>query len=117
MAPWQKRGSQENRRSRFISVSVVALSTVAAILATVGVDRLVGAVVTNPIKTSGLIFHPHSTASYRTPEFTFTASTNALGFRDREFDQDRCPDDAAADDNHVMETHSVYRARCEVNMA
>jgi hypothetical protein len=53
------------------------------------VDRLVAVVVTDPIKTSGLIFHPHSTATYRTREFTFTASINALGFRDREFDQDR----------------------------
>ena len=70
---------------------VVALSTVAAILATVGVDRIAGVVVTDPLRTSGLIFHPHSTATYRTPEFTFTASTNALGFRDHEFTQGRSP--------------------------
>ena len=91
MAAWQKQGNQENRRSRLISLVVVALSTVVAILATVGVDGIAGVVVTDPLRTSGLIFHPHSTATYRTPEFTFTASTNALGFRDHEFTQGRSP--------------------------
>ena len=91
MAAWQKQGDQENRRSKLIRLVVVALSTVAAILATVGVDRIAGVVVSDPLRTSGLIFHPHSTATYRTPEFTFTASTNALGFRDHEFTQGRSP--------------------------
>jgi len=72
------------RRTGLIRVSVTIIAIVAGLVLTVVLDRVAG-LVTHASSTTGLIFHPHSTASYRTTEFAFTATTNALGFRDHEF--------------------------------
>ena len=48
-------------------------------------DRLVGRFIEKPADAAGLIFPPGSALTYRTPEFSFTANINRLGFRDREF--------------------------------
>ena len=45
-------------------------------------DHAVGYLVSR--KPQGLVFPPHSTFRYETPEFTYTVETNSLGFRDRE---------------------------------
>ncbi|MCA1632751.1 MAG: GDSL-type esterase/lipase family protein [Acidobacteria bacterium] len=55
------------------------------LLLTVLADRLVGSFIEKPVEAAGLIFPPGSTLTYQTPEFSFTAHINRLGFRDREF--------------------------------
>jgi hypothetical protein len=80
---------QGARRTNLIRLIVVVTAT--ALLAIVAVDRIAGFVVTSPTSTGGLIFHPRSTATYHTSEFNFTATTNALGFRDHEFAEPRTP--------------------------
>jgi len=55
------------------------------LLATMAVDHLLGMFEAKHPGKTGLIFTPHAEAYYETIEFSFTASINALGFRDREF--------------------------------
>lgn len=55
------------------------------LLLTVMADRLTGRFIEKPGDAVGLIFPPGSALTYRTPEFSFTADINRLGFRDREF--------------------------------
>lgn len=55
------------------------------LLLTVLADRLTGLFIEKPGDAVGLIFPPGSALTYRTPEFSFTADINRLGFRDREF--------------------------------
>jgi hypothetical protein len=72
-------------RSTFArKLAVVFLTTVVTLVATVALDRITG-VATRKKPAAGLIFRPNSHASYDTVDFTFTASINSLGFRDREF--------------------------------
>lgn len=65
-------------------IKILSLALV-SFLATIAVDHAVGLFSTLPQINPGLIFRPHSEASYQTTEFSFTASINELGFRDREF--------------------------------
>ena len=73
-------GSSRSRPILFRSIIVVV-----SLLSTVAADRVVGMFVPWSPSPNGLIFPPHSAARYETNEFTFTASINRLGFRDREF--------------------------------
>ena len=54
-------------------------------LLTVVVDRFVGRLSGKPAEPAELIFPPMSALTYETPELSFTADINRLGFRDREF--------------------------------
>lgn len=69
-------------RVRLIVSILLVLGT---LLLTVTADRMVGLFIEKPVAAAGLIFPPGSSVTYRTPEFTFTADINRLGFRDREF--------------------------------
>lgn len=69
-------------RVKIISLLLVILGT---LLLTVLADRVVGLFIEKPVVAAGLIFPPSSSLTYRTPEFSFTADINRLGFRDREF--------------------------------
>src|SRR2546428_2640892 len=60
----------------------LAVSTGAAVLFAMAIDRVVGFVSTVPV--SGLIYGPHERVRYRTPEFDVIVTTNSLGLRDRE---------------------------------
>jgi lysophospholipase L1-like esterase len=64
----------------FSSLLVVFVSSIA-------VDRLSGWLL-GPHK-QGLIFPRNVTRHFQTPEFSFTTTTNSLGFRDREFSQNK----------------------------
>lgn len=66
-------------------VALAAAATIVTILATIAADRAVGVLTSEQPGRTGLIFPPHSKASYHSVEFDFTATINALGFRDREF--------------------------------
>lgn len=68
-----------------MKVVVSVLLVLGTLLATVMADRLVGLFIEKPLDAAGLIFPPGSALTYRTPEFSFTANINRLGFRDREF--------------------------------
>jgi hypothetical protein len=72
-------------RNLFISI----LFFVSLLLLSVLADRVTGAFLNRGAADEGLIFPPHSTFRYQTPEFDFTASINSRGFRDREFDLDK----------------------------
>jgi lysophospholipase L1-like esterase len=61
------------------------LVVLGTLLLTVLADRAVGLFIEKPVDAAGLILPPGSSLTYRTPEFTFTADINRLGFRDREF--------------------------------
>jgi lysophospholipase L1-like esterase len=61
----------------------IASSLLVAFVASVAMDRSIGLL--GKDVTSDLLFPAHSEATYETTEFTFTASINGLGFRDREF--------------------------------
>lgn len=76
-----------NRRARRARVKLIVpvLVIFGTLLLTVLADRAVGLFIEKPVDTAGLIFPPGSSLTYRTPEFTFTAEINRLGFRDREF--------------------------------
>jgi lysophospholipase L1-like esterase len=65
-------------------ILVPVLVVLGTLLLTVVADRAVGLFIEKPAD-AGLIFPPGSSLTYRTPEFTFTADINRLGFRDREF--------------------------------
>src|SRR5437879_13443378 len=60
----------------------LAVSTGAAVLFAMAIDRVVGFVSTVPV--SGLIYGPHERVRYRTPEFDVIVTTNSLGLRDPE---------------------------------
>lgn len=77
----QRRGA----RSARVKIIVPVLVILGTLLLTVVADRVVGLFIEKPQDTAGLIFPPGSSLTYRTPEFTFTAEINRLGFRDREF--------------------------------
>jgi lysophospholipase L1-like esterase len=64
---------------------LVLTATLITLVATVAADRLTGVATRKKDLPTGLIFRPNSVARYETMEFNFTASTNSLGFRDREF--------------------------------
>ncbi|HEX8351329.1 MAG TPA: hypothetical protein VF611_00280 [Pyrinomonadaceae bacterium] len=66
-------------------IIVPVLVVLGTLLLTVLTDRVVGLFIEKPVDAAGLIFPPGSSLTYRTPEFTFTAEINRLGFRDREF--------------------------------
>jgi hypothetical protein len=67
-------------RSKWRIGSVILVNFAASVV----MDRGIG-LLTGPDVTAGLLFRPHSEALYETTEFTFSASINGLGFRDREF--------------------------------
>lgn len=72
-------------RSFGIRIIVPALVILGTLLLSVLADRVVGLFIEKPDVATGLIFPPKSSLTYRTPEFSFTADINQLGFRDREF--------------------------------
>lgn len=72
-------------RSARVKIIVFVLVILGTLLLTVLADRVVGLLIEKPMDTAGLIFPPGSSLTYRTPEFTFTAEINRMGFRDREF--------------------------------
>jgi lysophospholipase L1-like esterase len=74
-----------NARSARVKIIVLVLVVLGTLLLTVLADRAVGLFIEKPVDAAGLIFPPGSSLTYRTPEFTFTAEINRLGFRDREF--------------------------------
>ncbi|HEY6205518.1 MAG TPA: SGNH/GDSL hydrolase family protein [Chthoniobacterales bacterium] len=61
---------------------VVFIATTLAV--SVLIDRAIG-LIAHGHRHDGLLFPPDSKAEYKTTEFTYTASINSLGFRDREF--------------------------------
>ena len=75
------------RRGRGAGVAIIAPAVVilCTLLVTVLADRVVGIFIEKPSDAAGLIFPPGSSLTYRTPEFSYTANINQLGFRDREF--------------------------------
>src|SRR5712691_7679877 len=62
-------------------------SLLLVLVASIGVDRLTGLFVSS--HEQGLIFPRNVTRHFQTPEFSFTITTNALGFRDRDFSQSK----------------------------
>lgn len=74
-APW---------RSRAINLILLIAAVAVAFTATKVADSIAGLMMgSHPY---GLIFPPHSQATYHTTEFDYTVRINSLGFRDREFD-------------------------------
>jgi lysophospholipase L1-like esterase len=57
---------------------------VITIVASVAIDRVIG-LINRKDQAVGLLFPPHSRILYKTSEFNFTTTINALGFRDRDF--------------------------------
>ncbi len=57
------------------------------LIMSVGLDRLAGFFVSS--HEPGLIFPRNVTRHFQTPEFSFTTTTNSLGFRDRDFSQSK----------------------------
>lgn len=78
-----------NRRTRHrlsARIKIVpVLAIIGTLLLTVAADRVTGLFIEKPADAAGLIFPPGSSLTYRTPEFSFTAEINRLGFRDRGF--------------------------------
>jgi lysophospholipase L1-like esterase len=64
----------------FIAVAVLVIPA----LTILALDQAVGLALRRMPPPPLLIFPPHYRVSYQTPEFTFTAETNALGIRDQE---------------------------------
>ena len=62
-------------------------SLLLVLTASAGADRLTGLFVSS--HEQGLIFPRNVTRHFQTPEFSFTTTTHALGFRDREFSQSK----------------------------
>src|SRR5712691_154086 len=62
-------------------------SLLLVLVASIGVDRLSGLFVSS--HEPGLIFPRNVTRHFQTPEFSFTTTTNTLGFRDRDFSPDK----------------------------
>jgi len=52
---------------------------------TVAADRVLGALATGRSHAPGLVFPANVVYGFYAPEFSYTAATNSLGFRDREF--------------------------------
>jgi lysophospholipase L1-like esterase len=69
-------------------VGLVFLSACSCLTLTAVLDRVFSFFLASAIssQTQSLVFPARSTASYRTPEFRFTARINSLGFRDHEFE-------------------------------
>ena len=65
--------------------ATLPLLVIALLLSSVALDRAIGALIADRDLALALLFPPHSEISYRTSEFNYVASTNSLGFRDREF--------------------------------
>jgi lysophospholipase L1-like esterase len=66
----------------FLLVAIVVMPALTIFVA----DKAVGLVLARVPAGPLLVFPPHYRVSYRTPEFAFTAETNAVGIRDREID-------------------------------
>lgn len=64
---------------------VFLLFLAGTLIMTVVADRIVGSFIEQPSDAVGLIFPPDSALAYDTPEFSFTADINRMGFRDRDF--------------------------------
>lgn len=80
VADLEKTGRAYGKTILFIALPVVFLPVFTLFVA----DQLVGFYLwQNPPETL-LVFPAHNRVSYRTPEFSFTANTNAIGIRDRE---------------------------------
>jgi len=62
-------------------------SLLVVLIASIAVDRLTGWLANPP--EQGLIFPRNVTRHFQTPEFSFTTTTNSLGFRDRDFSQSK----------------------------
>ena len=62
-------------------------SLLVVFVASIAVDRLTGWLVSPP--EQGLIFPRNVTRHFQTPEFSFKTTTNSLGFRDRDFSQNK----------------------------
>ncbi len=75
------------RSSDYIKNILLLISTTATILLLlVFIDRcFLSRIITN--KYSGIIFPANEERYYQSPEFSYTANINSLGFRDREFDR------------------------------
>lgn len=89
MSNSEVRGQLDGQRpvghSSRIKIILPLLTVLCVLLLTVLADRLTGLFIEKPGDAVGLIFPPSSSLTYRTPEFSFTADINRLGFRDREF--------------------------------
>lgn len=74
------------RSSDYIKNILLLITTTATILLLlVFIDRcFLSRIITN--KYSGIIFPANEERHYQSPEFSYTARINSLGFRDREFD-------------------------------
>ncbi len=72
-------------RSIVINLLIALAVTLLTILATVAADRVVGLFLGKRPISSGLIFEHNTSAYYHTMEFDYTATANALGFRDHEY--------------------------------
>jgi hypothetical protein len=80
-------------RPYWATVLFCALCLTAGPLLTVfAVDKAIGAYLSTIPPRPLLVMRPSSRDSFRTTEFTFTATTNSLGFRDRELDLRRKTD-------------------------
>jgi lysophospholipase L1-like esterase len=80
LADLQSSGRPYGKTVLFVSVPVVLVP----VLMIVAVDQAIG--LYSRVSPPGplLVFPAHSRVSYHTPEFSFTAETNAIGIRDRE---------------------------------
>lgn len=85
------RDATQNTSRRLVSggfklkTVVFLFFVVGTLIMTVAADRIVGSFIEKPVDSAGLIFPPNSALVYDTPEFSFTADVNWLGFRDRDF--------------------------------
>src|SRR5436853_3912457 len=62
-------------------------SLLVVFVASIAADRVTGLFVRAP--EQALIFPRNATRHFQTPEFSFTTTTNSLGFRDRDFSQNK----------------------------
>jgi len=74
-----------SRRSKRLVLVVTSLAI--CLIASVVADRIAKAFL--PKHGAGLIFPINTTRHFQTPEFSFTVKTNSLGFRDREFNDQK----------------------------
>lgn len=78
-------------RSAAIASALIAGSVALAVLAVIGVDRIIGARAADLRIAAGLIFPPQVELAVKTYEFTYTIRTNNIGLRGDDFDLGRRP--------------------------
>jgi lysophospholipase L1-like esterase len=71
------------RRSGWLDIGLAILSLLIVVVLSVAADRVAGLLLPAPSfpDAAELIFPPHSDRAVETPEFSYTAHINALGFR------------------------------------